>query len=140
VAVAGDPSITTISADRADEVIGMRAARDLTAGSLLVDAAITEETIPAAGDTLVGIPLMPGQLPAQQPRPGDTVRIVGTPRQQEEVSEANPGPVVDATVVAVSRDEVSGQFVVDVTVPTAQSATLAALVATGRVALVIAGT
>ena len=67
---------------------------------------------------------------------GDVVRIVTTPGDQGEITDREP-VTIEATVVGVNRVEETGETVVDVAVPEAEAAELAARAATGRVALVL---
>lgn len=136
--VGADPALNPVAADERDEIVGQRAARDLSAGSLLADGSVTEEVIPAEGESLVGVALTPAQLPGTDLRSGDVVRIVNTPRAQEEVDDQQPLSI-GATVVATRNVADLGQIVVDVTVPTGDAAQLAALVGTGRIVLVVDG-
>jgi hypothetical protein len=82
------------------------------------------------------VALTSAQLPARPLAPGDRVRIVQTPRPQEDPPAEEPSSVA-ATVVGVREIPDTGQSVVDVTVPAGDAARLAALVATGRVAIVV---
>lgn len=139
VQISGDPTIDTFLAGQEFDVIGKRAGRDLTAGSLVPPAAITNEVIPAAGESLVGVALTKAQLPSTALRSGDVVRVINTPRAQDDVGKPGEAMSIEATVVGSSILEDSGQIVVDVTVPTQEAARLATLVATGRVAVVLDG-
>ena len=64
------------------------------------------------------------------------VRIVATPRAQEDVP-TSIGTGTPAVLISTSVDEVSGNTVANVAVPAPQAASLAALAATGRAALVL---
>jgi hypothetical protein len=132
----GDPTLKTVPAGRRDEVIGKRAAVDLAAGSLLTPGSVTDQTVPATGQSLVGVNLSPAQLPARLLRPGDPVRIVSTPRTQDDPPTAEPNSIT-GTVVGTRFLSDTGRTVVDVSVPSNEAADLAARVATGRVALVL---
>jgi hypothetical protein len=85
-AVAPDPALTPVSADRMDEVIGLRAAADLVAGSLVTEASFTVSVVPAAGEAVVGVALSPDQMPGEPLLPGDVVAIVETPGPSEQAS------------------------------------------------------
>lgn len=139
VDIAGDPSLKVVPASQKAEIVGQRAARDLTAGSLLPATAVTDETIPAAGDSLVGVALTRTQLPASPLRSGDVVRVINTPRAQDDLVKDETPVSIEATVVRVRNLDDTGQVVVDVTVPTSDATKLATLVATTRVALVLDG-
>ncbi len=136
VRVSVDPALTPVAGSQKAELEGSRAAVDLWAGTLLTKEAVTDSLVPGEGESLVGISLTPGQMPSEQLYSGDVVRIVTTPGDQGEVTEKDP-VTVEAVVVGVSRVEETGETVVDVSVPEADAADLAARAATGRVALVL---
>jgi hypothetical protein len=133
-----DPAVTPVPDSQRDQVIGKRAASDLPAGSLLTPGSLTDQVIPAAGESLVGVTLTRAQLPARPVRAGDVVRIVSTPRAQDDPPAGEPA-VLEAVVVGSRVLADTGQVVVDVRVPARDAADLAARAATGRVALVLDG-
>lgn len=134
--VPNDPTLNTIPGDRRSQVIGLYAAADLTAGSTLTPASVTDTKVPPAGQSLVGVSLSPAQLPARPLRPGDQVRIVSTPRPQDDPPTADPASV-RATVVDIRTQPDGARTIVDVTIATSDAANLAARAATGRVALIL---
>jgi hypothetical protein len=134
--MSSDPALSPIPADSLPGLVGRRAAVALTAGSLLTDAAVTDQLLPAGGQSLVGVALTSSQLPAQPLRAGDRVRIVDTPVSQGEPPATTPASIA-GLVVSVSGPDQAGVTVVDVTVPSGRAADLAARVATGRIALVL---
>lgn len=136
VRISVDPAVTPVSAGERSSIEGSRAAVDLWSGALLTQHAVTDNLVPAEGDSLVGISLTPAQMPSEPLYAGDTVRIVSTPGDQGDVTEETP-VTIEATVVGVSRIEETGETVVDVSVPHEKSADLAARAATGKVALVL---
>ena len=131
-----DPALRTMPAAEREQVVGKRAAVDLAAGTLITPESVTVVTIPAAGRSLVGLSLTAGQLPAQPLRQGATVRLVDTPRAQEDPPAGSP-TATTATVVEAHPPTEDGSRIVDVTVPTGEAVELAARAATGRVALVL---
>lgn len=135
VQVGVDPALTPVSSAELANVVGKRAAVDLSAGSLLTQEAITETVLPAAGDSMVGISLTPAQMPSQPLYQGDQVRIIATPGDQGEVTTLPES--VGAEVVGVRRIPETGETVVDVSLPHEQAGELAARASTGRVALVL---
>ena len=136
----GDPALQTVPQSELNSLIGQRAAIDLAAGSVLTPSSTTTEVIPAQGQSLVGVTLTQGQLPGQPLLAGDEVRVVATPRDQEDVPSTAPASY-SAVVVGVQTLDDLGQVVVDVTVPAATAGPLAAQVATGRITLILdAGT
>jgi hypothetical protein len=138
VQISVDPALTPVPDSRHDQIIGTHAARDLAAGSLLTPGSVTDQVIPATGASLVGVTLTRAQLPARPVHPGDTVRIVSTPRTQDDPPASEPNST-RAVVVGSRILADTSQVVVDVTVPARDAADLAARVATGRVALVLDG-
>lgn len=134
VKVGLDPSLDIVPASRIDQVAGQRAATDLAPGGLLASGSVTDEVLPRAGETLVGVGLAPTMLPAEPLLAGDRVRIVETPGPQGEV--VTPPVVMDAVISRVTLLE-TGDTLVDVLVSTDKAAELAARAATGRVALVL---
>ena len=71
-----DPAIASIPASDISTVVGQRAALDISAGGLLTPDAIAPETVPAKGETVVGLSLVDGMLPAIPLKTGDDVRVV----------------------------------------------------------------
>lgn len=131
-----DPALNPVAAENADQVIGFRAVTDLPAGGIVTTDSVTDQIPPASGEELVGIAVTPRQLPNEPLLPGDSVRIVDTPREQDDPPETEPQSTV-ATVVSVSGLDDTGHVVVDVTVSSGQAAMLAARAATGRIDLVL---
>lgn len=131
-----DPALATVAEAQHARVLGKRAAHDLPAGALLTPASVTTAVIPARGASLVGVSVTPAQLPARPLRPGDTVRIVDTPRAQDNPPRATPASAT-ATVVEAHAPGDDGRAVIDVTVPSGGALRLAARAATGRIALVL---
>lgn len=130
-----DPALEPVTADRLPMVVGQRARVDLPAGGLLVAGSYEAAPLPGPGLSLVGVWLAGGQLPGQELRSGDPVRIVATPRAQENLPKGAPVSLT-ATVVATSGSP-DGHVLVTVSVPAATAPQLAALVATARIGLVL---
>jgi len=132
-----DAALRPLPASAADTVVGKRAAMDLAAGGLVTQEGITSAVVPAKGMSVVGVSLPPALIPAVSLQSGDRVRIVATPGPQGDVAEGASPTSIEATVVGVRGPGDTGQVVVDVSVPHAQAAELAARAATGKVALVL---
>ncbi|MFD9338640.1 SAF domain-containing protein [Streptomyces sp. NPDC060028] len=141
-----DPAVKAVPVARKAGVVGQRAAVALTAGSLLSPGQVTSVSLIKAGEQLVGVALKTSQLPASRLAPGQKVLIVSTPDPNQAAAAvaggkaAEPaGPkTVAATVVAVGVAAPATGVVVDVAVPVAEGPELAARVATGAVALILA--
>ena len=85
---------------------------------------------------MVGITVAIGKLPAEPLLAGDNVRIVDTPRDQDD--SPVQGPVTaNAQVVAVKEILETGQTTVDVLVKKGEASWIAARAATNRVAIVL---
>jgi hypothetical protein len=130
------PALAPVSADRMGEVVGLRAASDLVAGTLLTEASVTAAVVPSAGEAVVGVPLTAGQMPGEPLLPGDVILIVGTP------GPGDTAPVqarsVEATVLRTHpASGPSDQVVVDVLVSSGQAVDLVSQVAAGRVGVVL---
>lgn len=135
-AASPDPALNPVPAARMDEIVGQRAAADLTAGTLLSQDAVTDVIIPAAGQTVVGVALLPPQLPTEQIIPGDQVRVFDTPNPGDEPPRETPSAIA-ATVVSVSDVTDTGHIIVNVLVERDVAGDLIARVATGRVGLAL---
>ena len=131
-----DPAVASIPASEVSTVVGQRAALDISAGGLLTPDAIAPETVPAKGETVVGLSLVDGMLPAIPLKTGDDVRVVQTPGAPGQVGDVSPVTIA-AKVVAVTRSQ-DGQFaLVDLLVSADAAPDLAARAATGKVAVVL---
>jgi hypothetical protein len=136
VRVSLDPALHPVPASARDAVVGKRASVDLAAGGLLPAGAVTDETVPQPGMSVVGLSLTGAQLPAEDLVSGDPVRVVSTPGEQGEVGTGAPA-TIEAVVVGVTTDPETGARIVDVTVPRTDAPRLAAWAATGKVAVIL---
>lgn len=135
VRVSVDPAVQVIPSAQLGALVGQRAASDLSAGTLLNPAQVQPDVLPRTGESMVGLALAVGQLPAEPLRAGDRVRLVQTPAELAEVTAA---PVtIDAVVQSVTTSTDAQLVVVDVVVPSAKAAEVAARAATGRLAVVL---
>ena len=137
-----DPALGPVPAAELAEVVGRRAAVDLSVGSLLTTAGVTDSVVPAEGQSLVGLLLDPGQVPEESLLSGDPVRIITTPALGDDPVEAAPlemrAIVRFAQPITDALNEVeTGQVSVDLVVPEQDAARLASWAATGRVAVVL---
>lgn len=135
VRVSVDPAVQVVPASHLSGMVGQRAASDLSAGTLLSPGEVTSAVVPATGQSVVGVALARGKLPATPLRPGDQVRLIQTPADQADVPATQI--TIDAVVVSVTASEDGQSVVVDVLVPSARAPEVAARAATDRVALVL---
>ena len=137
--ITSDPALKPVPADQRDRLVGLRAARDLSAGSLVTEGAATTMLIPEEGASVVGVSVTPAMAPGMALEYGDRVRIVLTPTGQEDPATV-PAPV-DAVVVGVHGAAAGtvdqGTTTVDVQVRADQAAVLATRAAAGQVAIVL---
>ncbi|GGD24508.1 SAF domain-containing protein [Nocardioides daphniae] len=136
VQVNADPALSPVPASLFDEIVGQRAAYDIAAGVLLTPQTYTRSLIPDAGSSIVGVALTPAQAPGLALSPGDRVRVVVTPALGDTPPTGGES-FSEATVAGVHVSQETGQTVVDVLVPHAEAALVAARAATGNVALVL---
>nr|WP_306254987.1 SAF domain-containing protein [Ornithinimicrobium cryptoxanthini] len=140
VRVNPDPALQLAPGEQMDSFVGQRAARDLSAGSLVTREAVTEQVMPAGGLSMVGLALTPALMPGEALLVGDSVRIVATPGQGGDPADFEAaGTLFPAEVVGVSRSSVdyAAETVVSVLVPQGQAAQIVQWASAGRVALVL---
>lgn len=163
VHISTNSGISTVPVAEDAEVIGRRAAEPLEPGTLLTQSELVTSFSPPAGESIVGVAVKEGQLPASGVAPGETVDVIltGTPGDPDsapaspdatdlqdgataatgtEPSGAGTVLVSDATVLeATASPASSGSDATDVSLLTAS--TLAPLVASAsaadQVALVV---
>ncbi len=133
--IPADLGWSVVPASRLDDVVGKRAAVDVAAGTAITTEAISDATVPGAGFAVVGVQLETKQAPGMELMVGDQVSVVVTPAAGQESAQ-----VPDATtaeIAGVHVDLETGNRVLDLLVPEAQSSLLAARVATGSFAVVL---
>ncbi|WP_185996641.1 SAF domain-containing protein [Nocardioides campestrisoli] len=135
IRISGDPALTPLPASAYDDLIGQRATLDIAAGGLLTAESTADDPLLGQGQSIVGISLTAAQVPAMPLYGGDQVRVIVTPSDTAE--RVNSPPSTTAKVVDTNLDEATGNTVVNVLVPYADAALLAARAATGNVALVL---
>ncbi len=152
VALSGGMSAVPVS--DAAQVIGRPAAVTLLAGTLLIPPDLGGPPALSSGQSIVGMDLKPGMLPAAGVEPGEGVLLVLTGPAGEPVTgntstqSSSSGPsgqsqdVIAATVAGVDTspdDSGAGDVVVSVQVPIASASLVAGWSAAGQVALVQTG-
>lgn len=134
-----DPSLSTVPGDGLAGLVGQRAALDVAAGSLLTTGTVSAEVVPPAGHSLVGIGVDTSRMPGTSLLAGDQVRVVSTPDVTGLTTEAAQ-QAVEAVVVGIEQGtDATGiaQAILTLQVPAADAAGLAAMAATGNVAVVL---
>lgn len=131
-----DPAVHAVAWDQRAQLVGQRAATDLLPGSVITGEAVGRASIPAPGQSLVGVAVKTGQLPATPLNPRDKVLLVPT----ESAVGGDPGAggsTIGGTVVVVGDVDGSGVRVVDIEVPGGEAGQLAAQASAGRIAIVL---
>lgn len=136
VRVNSDPALNPVDAGSLESVVGQRAAIDIASGSLLTPSSYAESVVPAENMSVVGVALTSSQAPGMELQAGDQVRVVATPAEGSDAP-AGASSFSEAEVVGVRLSNDTGQLVVDLLVPHAEAASLAAQIATGNVAIVL---
>ena len=136
VRVSADPALTPVPASQFDQIVGQRAAYDVAAGGMLTPDSFTSGVVPDGSNSIVGVALTPARAPGLSLTTGDRVRAVVTPAQGEELPAGGP-QFSEATVAGVHVSGETGELIVDLLVPHADAAVLAARAATGNVSLVL---
>lgn len=136
--ITSDPALSPIPYADRDELIGLIAATDLTAGSLLTRDALTDERFPPPGQHLVGVGVTANQVPATPLRSGDEVLLVPMATEGTAPAAGAAAPEsVQAMVANTGPVGVDGRRVVDVLVDDAHGADVAARAAAGLVVIVV---
>ncbi|WP_407343388.1 SAF domain-containing protein [Pengzhenrongella phosphoraccumulans] len=130
-----DPLLKPIDASRRSEIVGQRAAAELTVGAIVTGSMFQSETVPGEGTSLVAVALPPEQATGLDLQGGDQVKVVQT-APAGQVAEGNP-PFTVAEVAAVHPALETGATVVSLTVPVADAPVLAARIASGNFYLVL---
>ncbi|MEV7006640.1 SAF domain-containing protein [Streptosporangium sp. NPDC051022] len=132
--VGTDEMVATVPGRELGRVVGMRAAVDLMAGTLVQPKAVTDRLSPAGEQRLVPVAVKPSRLPARGFRPGDPVIVLPTPEGQAQTEAKEE---ITAVVDQVKGPDTDGLVVIDLIVDGADASKLAELAADGRIALVL---
>lgn len=103
---------------------------------MLTPDSFSSSVVPSGTNSVVGVALTSAQVPGLDLATGDHVRVIVMPSQGDEMPSGAPA-FSEATVAGVHASEESGQVIVDLLVPHADAALLAARAATGNVSLVL---
>jgi hypothetical protein len=136
-AVSVDAPVAWIPADRRREVVGKVATSTLTRGAVLVPGQVADTVgTPGTGDALAVIVLPASHLPAIGLRAGDPVLVVATDTTKDSPS-ADVPVRFPGRVVRVGSVDSASMVPIDVLVPDADVATIAAYAADGKVAIAL---
>jgi hypothetical protein len=139
VRVAADPSVETISAGKADDLVGRVAAVELREGTLLAGTQLFAEDVspPASGSTIVTGIVGRGQAGPSVLVPGRTITVNIIPEQQDDP----PTDQVEAELYSVGEeDENDGKRQIEFIVRNSDNtATLGEAASDGRITLGLPG-
>jgi hypothetical protein len=121
--VVPDPAVQLVPASERDSVVGRTAAVPLAQGSLLSPGQVGAVVWPPAGQSVVGVPVATGRLPAGL-APGSTVSVL--PAEQPALAGGQGPAVAPAVVVAVEAPNVAGIRVVSLLLGELQARQVAA--------------
>ncbi|WP_308124897.1 SAF domain-containing protein [Streptomyces sp. NEAU-YJ-81] len=135
--VALDPVLKAVKAVDRGDVVGKRAAVELTPGSLLSHGQVTGSSLVKAGEQVVPVGLKPEQVPASALAPGQRVQIVRVPGEDQETSRTQAEPIPAHVVKVGDPTPGTGSVVVDVAAAKAEAPLLASWASTGNIRLLI---
>jgi hypothetical protein len=121
--VVPDRAVQLVPVSERDSVVGRTAAVPLAQGSLLSPGQVGAVVWPPAGQSVVGVPVATGRLPAGL-APGSTVSVL--PAEQPALAGGQGPAVAPAVVVAVEAPNVAGIRVVSLLLGELQARQVAA--------------
>lgn len=133
-------SVRAVLSTQASLVVGQVAAVGLVSGQVLNKDMVAGAVPPAAGQSLVGLALKPGQMPVDGLGPGDRVQLFAAPAAgDDDVEKLLTEPLVivnAATVFSIRQVESSADMLVTLQVPAADAARVGTYAAINRVGIV----
>lgn len=133
--ITGGEGLNTIPKSHMRSLVGQRASKDLSAGSLASEAAFQSRVTPRSGDVIVGVPLKSGQYPQTGLAHGDVVRLVlgkADPAGKDSAEQTS----VSAVVLSVGEPDKNSRIVVDFSVPNGDADQAARAASSGQVTVV----
>lgn len=140
VRVAGDPSVL-VPATEAQQIQGQVATTDLQPGSTITRTSTATSLGVEDGESLVGLALEVGRLPAREMVAGDHVQVLFTPGNQNTQAgdESQNHDPVAAVIEASHHDQNSGKTTVDLRVKQADAQKVATWGAAGTASVIMQG-
>lgn len=143
VNVGTDDAVALVPAADRDELLGLTATAGFESGTLVTRSQFADGPTVAAGFSVVGLALEPGEYPTATLRPGDRVVVVRTPATTPMEREEDSAPtllVEAAEVFAIETlSETARTIMVSVVVPEDTVPDIAAAAAADRVRLALVG-
>lgn len=142
VNVGTDDAVTLVPTSDRDDLLGLTSTAGLEAGTLVTRSQFAEGPTVAAGSSVVGLALEPGEYPTATLRPGDRVVVVRTPATTPlEGDDNEPTVLVEAAEVFAIQtlSETAHTVMVSIVVPEDAVPDIAAAAASDRVRLALVG-
>lgn len=136
--ISGGTSLATLPASDSSTAATEYATTTLEAGTLLTQADLTAQQVPAPGQLLVPVDVKQGQLPARGLSPGALVVVTPVPGSGTANAQAGLAQPVQATVVEASQPDANDDVTVDLLVQSQYATQVAAQASTGNIALLVA--
>ncbi len=135
--VSGATKVSSVPADRLSSLVGKRAGYDLVEGSLVPEAAIEAEALPATGRAVVGLKLSQGRAPVGLLTASAPVRLVALPSGDQPAGQtvAVPTTAYFGRVVDVTDGADGASVLLNVDVTAADAPAIAQLGAQDRIAV-----
>lgn len=131
------PGVSTVSAERLDELIGSTALVDLPAGALVATESIGEPRL-ATGFSVIGLHLAAGRVPGGLVSGSDVV-LASAPALGDTADTAPERRQAPGTVVGPPVQSSDGSWSLDVRVSADAALSLAELAAAGRIIVIQTG-
>lgn len=131
-----DSGLAAVPQGQQSQVVGRVAAVPLSAGTVLNPSDVTVGLIPGPEQSLVGITVSQDKMPAAELVAGDIIRLVDTPRDQDD-SPAQGPITTEAQVVSTRLIPEQRMTTIDVLVPQGEASWVSARAATHRVGVVL---
>jgi hypothetical protein len=142
VNVGTDDAVALMPAADRDQLLGLTATAGMEAGTLITRSQFAEGPTVAAGLSVLGLALDPGEYPIATLRPGDRVVVVRTPASTPTGSQ-DSGPTVLATSAEVFAieplSETAHTVMISIVVPQDVVPEIASAAAQDRVRLALVG-
>lgn len=142
VNVGTDDAVALVASADRDDLLGLTATAGMEAGTLVTRSQFAEGPTVAAGLSVLGLALDPGEYPTATLRPGDRVVVVRTPATTPlEREDSEPTVLAEsAEVFAIETlSETAHTVMVSIVVPEDAVPDIASAAAQGRIRLALVG-
>lgn len=140
--VGADAPVKTVPASQKTQMVGLYAATDLRAGTLLTTSEVTSALSPGQGQQVVAVAVKASQIPSLHP--GDQVLVVPTPGAGGQDTGGNAGSAaaplanqVPAVVDQVADPDADGMVRVSLLAASDVGSPIVRQASTGRISLVV---